>query len=278
MNLHQLSETALKPKRKRIMPTAKEYTCRIIETVWLTRTTLGVRFKPSRDFSFEPGQFISLLTPAILRPTLHKKEEHVRRAYSFANSVEDAKKNGYELCVKFVPGGLGSEYWASLRPGDEFKIMAPYGDFTYQTPQEGRSVCFICTGSGVAPFRSIVTSKSFQKQHPQDILCLFGVRTVNEILYRGTFESAGVDIVYAVSQPTQPLQTEFHGRITDYLRQLPKDWKWHLTDFYLCGNISMIREAEAILKGGHGVSDSAIYKEAFNLSQPIKKEIQKKAA
>lgn len=237
---------------------ASKFKCRVLETVWITPSVVRIRFEPSRKFDFKPGQFISVVIPPF-----HKSSKPAKRCYSFANGPEEAQRNGYELVVKYVPGGVGSVFIDLLKPGDTFEAMAPYGDFTYRPPESGRSVCFIATGTGIAPFRSAVFSGLFQETRPEQVLCLQGVATENEILFRGAFESMGVETVYAVSKPKGPWNG-FTGRVTDYLRAMPRDWQWHSTDFYVCGNGPMIQDVGTILRAGFGVPAEHIHKENFS--------------
>jgi ferredoxin-NADP reductase len=250
-------------KRSRSPMHAKEFTCRVLEGVWITPTVLKLRFEPNKKFNFEPGQFLSIQVP-----TWDKKARPPKRCYSFSNSPEEAKKDGYEICLKRVEGGAGTSYLSSLKPGDKFQAFAPYGDFQYRPPSPGRGVCFIATGTGVGPFRSVILSKKFLDSAPSKAMCIMGARTQDEVIVRGVLERVGVQTVYAVSQPVGKWGG-FHGRVTDYLRSLPANWAWHSMDFYLCGNGQMVSEVSEILKGGHGVADRFIHKEAFNLT-PIR--------
>jgi ferredoxin-NADP reductase len=238
---------------------AKEYTCRVLENIWVTPTVMRFRFEPLKRFTFEPGQFLSILVPPP-----EGTNQMVKRCYSFASSFEEAKYKGYyELCVKYVAGGLGSGYLASLRTGDTFQMMAPYGDFKFREIPSGGSICFIATGTGIAPFRSILYSRQFHTHRPDKAICIFGARGEEEALYKKDLEAAGVEVVIAVSQPSSEWKG-FTGRVTDYLKSLPPNWTWHTTDFYVCGNGEMVAEVTRLLQGGHGVSDRRIHKEAFS--------------
>ena len=42
---------------------AKEYLCKVTQVKWLTPTVIDLRFEPAKKFSFEPGQFISVVVP-----------------------------------------------------------------------------------------------------------------------------------------------------------------------------------------------------------------------
>ena len=228
-------------------------TCKIEELVWLTPTVMGIRFSPDRKFDFQAGQFIS-----VVHPQKDTKGKPIRRAYSLATP---SPKLGYELCVKKVDDGKVSSYLATLKPGDTFRAIAPYGDFHYATPPERRA-CFISTGSGIAPFRAMVRSPEFLDHPPRSALCIFGARSVTEILYPGYFESLGVKTVHAISRPT-PNFKGFTGRVTDYLRSLEGEFDWAGTDFYLCGNGEMVNEVRNFLISARQVSPAAIRQEIY---------------
>jgi NAD(P)H-flavin reductase len=248
---------------------AKKTKCTVDEITWISPTTLRIRFHAHKRFSFVPGQFISLVIPSARRLT-----KPIKRLYSLASSPEEGKNNGtYELCVRYAKGGIGSEFLATSQVGDTIFIHAPYGDFQYRPPEPGRNVCLIGTGSGLAPLRSIITSSLFQDNRPEKTLCLLGVRNEKEKIYEKDFALAGVDTVYAVSQPSSEKFTGFKGRVTDFLKSPPPGWNWHSTDFYLCGNVEMVHEAERILRGAHGVPGSAISLEAFHVTSSRPKNV-----
>jgi ferredoxin-NADP reductase len=242
-------------------------TCRIEEFVWLTPTVMGIRFEPDRRFSFHAGQFISLV-----HPQKDDRGKLIRRAYSLASP---SPKQGYELCVKKVDDGKVSAYLASLQKGDTFRAIAPYGDFHYASAPD-RRVCFISTGSGIAPFRAMVRSEEFLSHPPRSAVCLFGARSVTEILYPGFFESLGIQTVHAISRPT-PNFKGFTGRVTDYLKSIDGNFDWAGTDFYLCGNGDMVNEVRNFLISARQVSPNAIRQEIY-FTPRDHLESQKKAA
>lgn len=231
------------------MPEARRIRCKVIEKIWLTPTVVRLRFEPNKKFRFREGQFLSLIVP-------QKKGDPVRRAYSFAAPQGD----GYELCVKHVPAGIGSSFIAGLRKGDFFEATAPYGDFLFE-PKESRRACFISTGTGVAPFRAMVLGKTFAENPPLESISIFGARDEEEIIFPGFFESLGFETIHCLSQPKWNYKG-FKGRVTDYLASLPATWAWSTTDFYLCGNGVMVSDVRQILSA-RGVKDSAIYQEVY---------------
>lgn len=239
------------------MPEARKVVCKITTIDWISPTVMKIRFEPNRKFRYAPGQFLSVFVP---NPANTKRP--VRRAYSFANPYELAVKDGYELCVRKVSGGVGTTFLADLKPGDKFEATAPYGDFLYVPPPADYSACFIATGTGIAPFRAMILSREFQENRPDRSTVLFGLSNEKEIFYQGELEAAGVEVVHAVPQASEGWNG-FRGRVTDYLRELPSTWAWHGTQFYICGNPAMVMDVNKFLLQVRGVSEEAIHKELF---------------
>ena len=234
---------------------AREYLCRVLENKMLTDSVIQLRFEPTRRFKFDAGQFLSLIVPQSFATKDWDPKRRIRRIYSFAASIE----NGYELCVKLT-GGPGPSFLASLKAGDTFAASAPYGDFFYKTPSK-RGACFISTGTGIAPFRAMIQSTAFQENKPHHALSLFGARNESELLYEAEFHQLGVETVFALSRPDAHWRG-FVGRVTDYLRSLPLAFPWHTTDFYLCGNGTMVEEVKEILRS-RGVEPTAVHSEVY---------------
>ena len=229
------------------------FDCRIIENKMLTPTVFELKFETDRKFSFEAGQFVSIVIPGAA-----KNGRDLRRAYSIASSPEQYP---IELCITKVEGGPGSTYLSQLKPGDLMKAYAPYGKFVYQTPST-RMVCFVSTGTGIAPFRSMILSEKFGTTPPRKALCLFGARYENEMLYETEIKDSGkAEWMACITRPSDHFKC-FKGRVTDYLRNTGSDFAWTETDFYLCGNGAMIQEIKTLLLE-RGVDKSAIHQEAY---------------
>ncbi len=217
---------------------------------------------PTEPFHFEAGQYISVIVPGA-----GPNGRDLRRAYSIASEPE---KRPVELCIKVVDGGPGSNYLNRLRAGDTFRGYAPYGDFTYVTPTN-RGVCFIATGTGIAPFRSMMLSKEFQLNLPMSALCLLGIRDEEELLYEAEISNREFGAmggnrfqskwVPCVSQP-KGAWPGFKGRVTDYLRSLGDGYPWRETEYYLCGAGQMIDEVKALL-AERGVEKESIHREIY---------------
>jgi NAD(P)H-flavin reductase len=231
-----------------------EYLCTVKSFKSLTPTVFETTFETDKPLSFVAGQFISIIIPGA-----GPKGRDLRRAYSIASAPEGRP---IELCIKLVEDGPGTQYIYRLRPGDTFKGWAPYGDFVYN-PKPGRHACFIATGTGIAPFRSIALSDNFKNNPPVSTLCLLGVRSENELLYLDTFEQiSNIKYVTTVSQPDASWKG-FKGRVTHYLEGLKDDFPWLETEFYLCGQGAMINEVKLFLMEKKGVAKDSIHQEKY---------------
>src|SRR5580704_384355 len=83
-----------------------------------TRSFL-LRLADGVDFSFIPGQFISLELPV--------GGERIIRPYSIASNPENGQL--LEICLNLVPKGAGSAYLFSLTVGDHVSFTGPFGRF-----------------------------------------------------------------------------------------------------------------------------------------------------
>jgi CDP-4-dehydro-6-deoxyglucose reductase len=235
---------------------ARRFQARVVSVDRLSPTVLRLRFEPSSRLPFEAGQFVSLEVPTPRGP--------VFRPYSLAGGEGGV----YELCIKLYSDGVGSRYVETLRPGDRIAASGSYGHFFYHRPELGRYVCFIGTGTGLAPLKAMVESREFARHRPSDAILIQGARTEADLLYKGVFERAGLREVIALSRPGAEW-SGFKGRVTDYLLSLPAGWPWHEIDFYLCGNSGMVLDTERLLVHGRGVSRKAVFHEIFQPSSGL---------
>ena len=232
---------------------ATEYLCEVKFNRMITPTVFELGFEADKPVTFKAGQFISVIIPGA-----GPKGRDLRRAYSIASAPQ---VRPIELCVKLVGDGPGTNYLYSLKPGDKFRGFAPYGDFIYKT-KPSRHACFIATGTGVAPFRSMVFSEDFDTDRPLSSTCLLGVSNEKETLYSDEMSThSKLRWVVAVSRPMGDWKG-FKGRVTDYLRSLGSDFPWLETDYYLCGNGAMIDETKLLL-ADKGVTKEMIHQEIY---------------
>jgi ferredoxin-NADP reductase len=191
------------------------------------------------EFAFTPGQFISVLD------RVDTKE--ITRAYSIASPREG---NRFSLCLNRVPDGLVSPRLFQLQPGDEIEFGAPLGYFTLRHP--GHKAVFVATGTGIAPFRSILLDHLPKME--THITLLFGVRYEAGLLYRQEFESlAGqyptFQFLPTVTRPTSSW-TGRTGRVLSHLDEALNltSYDQSTVDVYICGLREMVDDVRSELK------------------------------
>lgn len=248
----RLGMESAKEKAKPVVVDAK-----LVDKKQLTPDVFEMALEPSTSFLFAPGQFISVLIPGA-----GPGGRDLRRAYSIASSPDlMPSKNVFELCVKLVEGGPGTNYLNSVKVGESIKGQVPFGDFVFK-PKSGRHVMMVATGTGIAPFRSMVLSKVFRENRPLSTQLLFGARDVQDLLYTDELKTLlGEGLIQVLSRPSSRWNG-MSGRVTDWLKNHESKIDWMNTEFYLCGNGAMITEVKSILSD-RGVEKTSIHQEVY---------------
>ena len=214
-------------------------------------------FKVSDEikFRFEAGQFIMLDLP------LHTKITN--RSYSIASPPND--NNTFELCIVHKPGGLGTQYiWENFTQEKHTRVSQPLGKFLLPKIIE-TDLCFVCTGTGIAPLRSQLLD-IFNKIIPhKNIYFIFGNRFERDILYRKELEELAVQKPEFHFLPVLSRENPDWGGLKGYVHQVyEKIFADHRpTLFYLCGWRVMLQEAHQRLMA-LGYDRSSIKSENFD--------------
>src|SRR5690349_12935232 len=122
----------------------------VIKIVDETPTTkrYWIQIPELEKFDFKPGQFVTLDLP------IHEKKNKRWRSYSIASAPDGT--NVFELVIVLLEGGLGTTYlFNEVREGMELTLRGPQGVFVLPEVID-HDLFFICTGTGIAPFRSMV--------------------------------------------------------------------------------------------------------------------------
>ena len=126
-------------------------------------------------FNFKAGQFVTLDLP------IHEQKNKRWRSYSIASWPDES--NVYELLIVLLEGGLGTTYlFNEVRVGSELIFRGPQGVFTLPDPIE-KDTFFICTGTGIAPFRSMLNYTKLHHVPHQNFYLIYGCRTQKDLLY-----------------------------------------------------------------------------------------------
>jgi len=196
---------------------------------------------------FEAGQY---MTTGVV-----SDGKMLQRPYSVASSPREAA-DGYELYVRLVPVMRFTSALWQLPIGHRMRMIGPKGKFLLQ-PDDARTHLFISTGTGIAPFISMMRTLLIDGS-PRPVVCLNGVSYIGDLGYRGLLEgwqeSGEYPVTYipTVSRPTDPANAGWEGRtgrveanvlsVCDELGLTADN-----TVVYICGNPEMIVTAEAML-------------------------------
>ena len=192
-------------------------------------------FEPGTIFDFDAGQFVNVLVPET------PERKAMKRAYSIASPP--LWKGYLDLCIKLVPGGVGTTYLWTLKEGDKLTVQGPLGRFTPKNPLP-KKIVYVSTGTGIAPFRSTIHTLLSQNADVE-IWNIFGNRFVEDVLYQEEFEDlaakhSNLKNIFTVSRP-KPGQ--WNGE-TEYVQNMLKKYISGTADtqIYICGLTNMINE------------------------------------
>lgn len=207
---------------------------------------------------FKAGQFITLDLP------IGEKRLQRWRSYSIASAPAD-DPNLLELCIVRAPEGLGSKYlFEEVQPGAILRWKGPDGAFFLPEKIE-RDLVFVCTGTGVAPFRSMLRDLQHSGKPHRNIHLIYGSRTEADILYRAEFEAltrAMPGFRYDVALSRQPDWPGYQGHVHQVYLEHYADKRPDVS-FYLCGWSNMIDEAVANLLVRLGYDRTQIHYELY---------------
>ncbi len=207
--------------------------------------------KEVSSFDFIPGQFVTVDLP------ISEKRLGRWRSYSIANAPDNT--NTIELCIVKLEGGSGTDYlFNELKVGSSLRFKGPDGMFVLPSDLD-RELVLLCTGTGVAPFRSMIQHVQNHKLDYLKMHLIYGTRFRDGILYREEFlkiaaEDPRFEYNVALSRdlPEKDLVWQHQGYIHPiYLEQYTDVDPNRL--FLICGWSKMIDEAVAnlIIKLGY---------------------------
>ena len=131
-----------------------------------------------KRFGFVAGQWLSFKQS---KPD----GEELTRAYSIASPPGEDPR--FALCLNRVQDGFMSNFLCDMKAGDEIACQGPFGDFILHPPM--RDTLFIATGTGIAPFRSMLhwLLADASRHQEKQLWLLFGNRYEKDIYYHDEF-------------------------------------------------------------------------------------------
>lgn len=215
----------------------KWYDSKVVDIIEMTPTVrrFFLEIDGVESFEFKAGQFVTLDLP------ISEKRLKRWRSYSIANAPNGS--NRIELCIVNLEHGVGTDYlFDEVNIGSEIRFKGPSGAF-YLPELLENDLVMICTGTGVAPFRSMLQDLLANGVKLPKTHLIFGARYEKDILYRTEFEALvdeNENFTYDVCLSRDESWNGYKGYVHQvYLeREYDPD-----TKFYLCGWSQMIDEA-----------------------------------
>jgi len=234
-----------------------------VQDRYTTETITGVRpwtdslfsFRTTRDrgYRFVPGQF------ARLGVTDAASGEIVWRAYSIASASHDEHLEFFSVVV---PGGAFTSRLSRLREGDPILVeRKSYGFLTTDRFEAGRDLWMLATGTGLAPFLSILHDFETWERY-ENLILVQSVRTQRELAYEDLIR--GFDrseyyaeharkLRYARIVTREPVPGAMRDRVTRLLasgvleENLGLKLDHDRSRIMLCGNPDMVEDTRGLL-------------------------------
>ena len=247
------------------------YNATLEERIDITSQLVIFRVRPDcLDFSFKAGQFtvLGLKRAASRIPEAdpeevipEKAEKLLRRAYSVSSNSQEKKY--VEFYISLVTSGELTPRLFHLQPGDRlFMGESAKGMFTLENVPTEKNILLVGTGTGLAPYVSMVRSASLGFDTPiRSIAILHGASYSWDLGYRGELESlaqrcARFRYIPIITKPNVDKDWRGRvGRLNEWLaeRQLEAMCGFSLelekTHVFLCGHPDMVRESAVFLQG-----------------------------
>ena len=211
-------------------------------------------FKTTRNpgFRFKNGHFTMI--------GLENEGKPLMRAYSMASANYEDELEFFSIKV---PSGPLTSRLQNIQVGDELLVNSKStGTLVLDHLLPGKNLYLIATGTGLAPFLSIIKDPEIYERFDKVILT-HGCRHVSELAYREEITSLlpeheylGEDIreklIYYPTVTREKFRT--NGRLTDLLRigKLTKDVGLEPVSlendrFMICGSTGMLKDFSALL-------------------------------
>ena len=252
-----------------------EYNATVIGREEINPQLIILRVQPENDsISFVPGQFavLGLLAREERIPESYPEEglvnpdKMIRRAYSIASS--SVERRYLEFYLSLVSSGELTPRLFALRIGSRLHVAPRVGGFfTLDRVAPEKSVLLISTGTGLAPYISMLRTMLIHDSKRRFVV-LHGARYSWDLGYRAELESLSrirPNLVYipAITRPGEdPHFTGQTGRIQNLLEQGVVESLSGLlldpamTDVFLCGNPEMIRKVKSMMLARGFIADS----------------------
>lgn len=195
-------------------------------------------FLETGTFDFVPGQFVVLTHPNL-------PLEENQRSYSIASV--DKNQQELELCIVLNENGVVTPWLFEKKEGDDLEISHAQGSFNLKNDGNEGPIVFVATGTGVAPFRSMINeSLTFTDR---EVHLVFGNRFREDILYYDYWKLLEKERPQFHFHPVlsrEVVENCYKGYVHDVYESILKGTSD--ARIYVCGWQEMCKEARERLK------------------------------
>jgi ferredoxin--NADP+ reductase len=230
----------------------------LIQRIEVTPDLLILRVKPDAGVpEFKSGQYVALglmgsaaryegAEPEVEVPAADKL---IKRAYSIGSSP--SQRDYLEFYVAVVPNGALTTRLAALKEGDRlFTQPKVTGTFTLDGISGDRNLILVSTGTGLAPFMSMVRTGNVWTSNRR-VTVVHGVRFPADFAYADElkgYQAADRDLVYLpIASRAGDDYTGHKGRIQRLFDDGLVNPNPDTDSVFLCGNPAMIEDMETHL-------------------------------
>lgn len=235
----------------------------VVGRIDITPELMILQVKPDSGVpSFQPGQYVALGLPGAAPRYEGAPEEReappadklIKRAYSIGSSPSGGEY--FEFYIAIVPDGSLTSRLAVVKPGDRlFAQPKVTGTFTLEGIPAEHNLVLVSTGTGLAPFMSMVRTPSTWSAD-RKITIAHGVRYPQDFAYSDELLSyastrSGFQYLPIASRAPESY-TGRRGRVQALFSDGSINLNPATDHVFLCGNPAMIDELERELTTSMG--------------------------
>lgn len=246
------------------------YNATVIGREEINPQLLILRVQPDATvFDFKPGQFAVLgllgsearVAEAADEEIIPEPDKLIRRAYSLASSSLERRYAEFYLTL-ITSGQLTPRLFALRHGGRLFLGKKASGVFTLDRVPPGKTVILIATGTGLAPYISMLRTMLLDDTQRRFVV-LHGARFGWDLGYRGELESLArlrpnLTYIPSITRPDQdPHFRGYTGRIQTLLAEGVVEHESGVAldptqaEVLLCGNPDMVTAVKVLLAEKH---------------------------